>query len=60
MKFILLAVVLLLSACDKPSTPTPKLAEPQREVLEKAKGVDQVLQKSNEESQKKISESEGK
>ncbi|MBI5626141.1 MAG: hypothetical protein HY935_02895 [Nitrosomonadales bacterium] len=52
MKYILLAVVLLLSACDKP--PTPKIAAPQREALEKAKGVEQAVQKEADESQKKI------
>lgn len=52
MKFILLTVTLLLTACDKP--PTPKIAAPQREALEKAKGVDQAVQKEAEESQQKI------
>ena len=56
MKYILLAVVLLLNACDKP-TP-PKIAAPQREVLEKAKGVDQAVQKGTEESKKKIEDAE--
>lgn len=60
MKIILLAAVLLLCACDGPSAPTPKIAEPQREALEKARGVDQTLQQANEEAQKKISEAEGK
>jgi len=60
MKQILLVVILLLNACDGSSAPTPKIAEPQREALEKAKGVDQILQKGNEETQEKISESEGK
>ena len=59
MKFILLVTVLMLGACGgSPATP-PKIAAPQREALENAKGVDQVLQKGNEESQKKISEAEG-
>ena len=60
MKYIMLAVVLLLGACDKASHSVPKIAEPQREALEKAKGVEQVLQKENEEAQKKIGEAEGK
>lgn len=60
MKIILLAVVLLLGACDGPSAPTPKLAEPQREALDKAKSVEQTLQQSNEEMHKKIDEAEGK
>ena len=59
MKYILLAVVLLFAACDN-SSPVPKIAAPQREALEKAKGVEQTLQKANEGSQKEISESEGK
>ena len=52
MKYILLAVTLLFAACDKP--PTPKIAAPQREALEKAKGIEQTVQKEAEESQKKI------
>jgi hypothetical protein len=60
MKHILIAVILLLSACDGSSVTTQKIAEPQRQALEKAKGVDQTSQKTNEELQKKISESEEK
>ena len=52
MKYILLAVTLLFAACDKP--PTPKIAAPQREALENAKGIEQTVQKEAEESQKKI------
>lgn len=52
MKFILLAVVLLLGACDKPSV--PKIAAPQREALEKAKQVDQVVQDATDASKKQI------
>lgn len=59
MRYILLAVMLLLGACDGPSAPTPKIAEPQREALEKAKGVEQTLQKADEESRQKASEPEG-
>jgi len=60
MKYILLAVILLLTACDGSSAPAPKIAEPQREALEKAKGVDQAVQEAAEEQQKNISEAEGK
>lgn len=60
MKYILFATMLLLGACDRPSVPTPKLAEPQLEALEQAKGVDQTLQKATEEQQKSLSEAEGK
>lgn len=56
MKFILLAVVLSLGACDRPSAPTPKVAEPQREALEKTKEVDRLMQQENEAAQKKIGE----
>jgi hypothetical protein len=56
MKYILLAVVLLLAACDKP--PTPKIAAPQREVLDKAKAVDQAVQKNTEEQKKKVEDAE--
>jgi len=41
MKYLLLISTLLLVACDKPAT--PKLAEHQREALEKAKGVEQMM-----------------
>ena len=58
MKYILLAVLLLLNACDN-STPAPKIAAPQREALEKARGVDQTVQKSAEETQNKAKEAEG-
>jgi len=58
MKYILLTALLLFAACDK-STPAPKIAAPQREALEKAKGVDQMVQKSAEGTQKKTKEAEG-
>ncbi|MFZ5522551.1 MAG: hypothetical protein ACOY9D_00505 [Pseudomonadota bacterium] len=58
MKYILLAVVLLLNACDN-STPAPKIAAPQREAIEKAKGVDEVVKKEAEETQNKAKEAEG-
>ena len=61
MKFIMFAVVLLLCACNKaPSSPPPKIAEQQREALEKARGVEQTLQKASEVEQKNINEAAGK
>lgn len=57
MKFFVLFVVLMLNACDN-STTVPKIAAPQREALEKAKGVDQVVQNATEESNKKIEDAE--
>lgn len=56
MKLILIVIALLLAACDKPAA--PKIAEPQREALEKAKAVDQTLQKNAEESRKNIEDAE--
>lgn len=52
MKLILLAVALLLTACDKPSV--PKIAAPQREALDKAKAVDQMVQDATAASKKQI------
>ncbi len=57
MKYFVLFVVLMLNACDN-STTVPKIAAPQREALEKAKGVDQVVQNATEESKKKIEDAE--
>ena len=56
MKYILLAIALLLTACDKPVA--PKIAAPQREALEKAKAVDQTVQNATSESKKKIDDAE--
>jgi hypothetical protein len=56
MKYILLAFALLLTACDKPAA--PQIAAPQREALEKAKAVDQMVQKNTEEEKKKIEDAE--
>jgi hypothetical protein len=56
MKYILLAVVLSLNACDKPTL--PKIAAPQREALEKAQGVDQAVQKDAAQEKKKIEDAE--
>jgi hypothetical protein len=58
MKSILIAVVLLLNACDGSPAQVPKIAAPQRDALEKAKGVDQVVQKETDESKKKIEDAE--
>ena len=57
MKYFLLGIILLLAACDK-ATPAPKIAAPQREALEKAKGVDQAVQKSADELKKKTEDAE--
>ena len=55
MKYItytLLALTLLFVACNKPAT--PKIAEPQREALDKAKEVDQMMQKNTEALKQKV------
>lgn len=57
MKYILLAIALMLNACDNPS-PAPKIAAPQRDALEKAKGVDQAVQQGTEQMQNKIDNAE--
>lgn len=54
--YLLFATLLLLGACEDRSAPTPKIAAPQREALDKAKNVDKVMQKNAEETQKKIDE----
>lgn len=59
MKIIMIALALLLNACNKvPSVPPPKIAEPQREALQKA--VEQTLQKDSEAERKNINEATGK
>jgi hypothetical protein len=56
MKYTLLALTLLFAACDKP--PTPKIAAPQREALDKAKALEQAMQKETEEAKQKIEDAE--
>lgn len=57
MKYFILALALLFAACDK-SPPAPKIAATQREALDKAKQVDQMVQQNTEESKKKIEDAE--
>ncbi len=54
MKYFLLAITLLFSACDR--SQTPKIAEPQQQAIEKAKAVEQTMQKNADEMKKKIEE----
>jgi hypothetical protein len=58
MKRILIVLALLLGACDK--TPPPKIAEPQIQELDKAKGVEQTLQKGSEAEKKNIDDAVNK
>ncbi|HKY01598.1 MAG TPA: hypothetical protein VJM53_03520 [Burkholderiales bacterium] len=50
--------VLILTACDKPKP--PDIIQPQREALEKAKGVEQTLQQDADATRKQIEEAEGR
>lgn len=55
MKYILLAFTLLFAACDKPTT--PKIAEPQREALDKARDVGQIVQQNADATKQQVEES---
>ena len=57
MKYFLLVVVLMLNACDNSSS-APKIAAPQRDALEKAKGVDQTIQNAADQTKQKIEDAE--
>jgi lipopolysaccharide export LptBFGC system permease protein LptF len=56
MKYILLALALLLAACDKPAA--PQIAAPQRAVLDNAKAVDQMVQQNTAETKQKVDDAE--
>ena len=48
--FIIAAAIFMVAACDsKPKEPPPDILKSQRQMMDKAKGVDQVLQKSADE-----------
>ena len=58
MKFhakLILAATLLLTACDKPE---PVDIAPQRQAMEKARGVERTLQQGADESRAKIDQAE--
>jgi len=57
MKYLIFAIALLLTACDN-STPAPKIAATQRDALDKAKQVDQMVQQNTEDTKKKIEDAE--
>jgi hypothetical protein len=54
MKYLIIVTLLLIAACDGSNTPTPKIAAPQREALDRAKGVEQMIQNSADENRQKI------
>jgi hypothetical protein len=48
--FMIAAAIFAVAACDsKPKDPPPDIIKSQRQVMDKAKGVEQVLQKSADE-----------
>ncbi|HEU4707845.1 MAG TPA: hypothetical protein VFS17_00870 [Methylophilaceae bacterium] len=53
---LLLGLAILLTACSPSSDPDPKIAGSQREVLQKAKGVEDVLQKSADQTSQQADE----
>ncbi|KAF0814470.1 hypothetical protein IGB42_01371 [Andreprevotia sp. IGB-42] len=56
-----LTTLLLLAGCgQKKDEPAAKIAEPQRQALEKAKGVEQTMQKQDEAQQKQLDDATGK
>ncbi len=54
MNYVIVVTLLLLGSCDGSSSPAPKIAAPQREALEKAKGVEQMIQNNADETKQKI------
>ena len=47
---VIAAAILAITGCDsKPKDPPPDIIKSQRQVMDKAKGVEQVLQKSADE-----------
>lgn len=48
-----------LAACGKPAAP-PNPLQTQREAMEKAKGVDQILQQQADDTRKKIDDAQSK
>lgn len=47
LRFLVLPVLLLVAACDsKPREPPPDIIKSQRQAMDKAKGVEQVLEQS--------------
>lgn len=52
---VILGFALFLLACS-PSDPDPKIAEDQREVMDKASQVEDVLQQSAEQTEQQVDE----
>jgi len=58
MKHLIIVTLLLLGACDRPSEPKVKIAAPQREALDKAQAVEQMLQDKADATRQKIEDAE--
>ena len=53
--FVTAAAILAIVGCDsKPKDPPPDIIKSQRQVMDKAKGVEQVLQKSADERREQV------
>lgn len=52
---VLILTLSLLVACS-PGDPDPKIAEDQREVMDKAQGVEEVLQQSADKNSQQVDE----
>lgn len=59
MKILLLTLCIALTACGAQNKPA-KIAEPQREALDKAKAVSSMVEQQADEQRKKIDEAESK
>ena len=58
-RILALASILLVAGCgDKTEEPPPQLFKPQRDALEKAKGVEQTLQQSADRRREQIEREE--
>jgi hypothetical protein len=58
MKYMCYAILLVLVGCDG-SPSAPKIAAPQREALERAKGIGQIVQENAEQTRAQAKEAEG-
>ena len=53
--FLFAAAIAALAGCDsKPKEPPPDIIKSQRQVMEKAKGAEQVLQRSADERREQV------
>lgn len=60
MKILFLALCITLTACGAHDDKPAKIAEPQREALDKAKAIDNTVQQQADEQRKKIDDAESK